>query len=95
VAVANRRAERAAFICEHVFEKTRPVLLVSHEENGDWQFLCGEFHDDGELPLVAGINHMWEDPTLRELMDLPEHFEAQRAAVGEAWMRTSVTDGEH
>ncbi|HMF88855.1 MAG TPA: hypothetical protein VK575_12315 [Gemmatimonadaceae bacterium] len=60
--------EVAAYVCSHVFEHERPILLVIHDE-GDWQFLCGGVHEDAETPRVIGLNHLVEtDPTLREVL---------------------------
>jgi hypothetical protein len=79
--------ERPVYLCSHVFENTRPVLLVSRAD-GDWQFLCGGEHDK-EVPSVVGFNHLLEkDPTLAELRDLPDEWEAERAGPGLPWRIT-------
>ena len=80
--------ELAAYVCSHVFENTRPILLVSRA-GGDWQCLCGGKHDPDEVPYVIGLNHLIErDPTLSELQDLSAEWEAERANVGDTWVRT-------
>ena len=82
------KRERAAFICQHVFDKTNPVLLVSHEDDGAWQFLCGAPHARDDVPLVAHANHLVEgDATVAEVFDLPQGWEAERASVGAGWVR--------
>ncbi len=81
------------YICPHVFEETMPVLLVSHEEDGDWQFVCGGLHDEEELPKVVGIGHLLKrDPTLIELAGLQPGYEAERAAVTDQWLITRIGD---
>ena len=86
------RSEQAAFVCSHVFQGTRPVLLVSRD-GGDWQFLCGGLHSAEEVPHVIGLQHLIEaDPALRGILDLPDGYEAERAAAGDAWLRRSVAD---
>jgi hypothetical protein len=35
------RIETAVFTTAKVLEDGFPVLMVSHDEEGDWQFLCG------------------------------------------------------
>ena len=83
--------EVVAYVCSHVFNDTRPVLLVSRA-GGDWQCLCGGGHDAGEVPNVVGLNHLFErDATLRELEDLPVEWEAERASVNDPWIRTRTT----
>jgi hypothetical protein len=82
--------EVLAYVCSHVFENTRPVLLVSRA-GGDWQCLCGGEHDSNEIPHVVGLNHLVErDSTLAELRELPDDWEAERANVGDAWIRTRI-----
>src|SRR4051812_23851699 len=33
-----------AYVCVHVFDSSRPILLVSRS-GGDWSFLCGAVHE--------------------------------------------------
>jgi hypothetical protein len=77
--------EYAAFICSHVFDNSRPILLVV-KSDGDRQFLCGDTHD--EIPRVVGINHLLDrDPSLHEVMDLPDNWEAERESPETLWRR--------
>jgi hypothetical protein len=72
------RQERhlGVFTCKRVAEGA-PILHVSHEEDGDWQFLCGGQHwsvqgvekDDGddELPEFAytiGLYQSYQQPEI-------------------------------
>jgi hypothetical protein len=83
--------EIGAFVCSHIFEASRPILLVSRED-GDWMFLCGAMHAEGEKYRFVGINHLVErDPGLRETLDLPDHFEAERDEQGGRWRRQPLT----
>ncbi len=45
--------ETACLTCTHVLDKSAPVKYVSHDEDGCWQFLCGEVHDTSEARMVA------------------------------------------
>lgn len=82
--------EITAYVCSHVFLDTQPIRLVSRED-GDWQLLCGGTHASHEIPHVVGLNHLIErDPTLIELHDLPDEWEAERKTVGSAWVRTKL-----
>jgi hypothetical protein len=78
-----------AYVRTHIYEGTRPVLLVSRCD-GDWCFLCGEDHDDDASSYrVVGVGYLFQKhPALKELMDLPDDWEAERSAVEEAWLRT-------
>lgn len=82
--------EIAAFVCSHVFERRSPVLLVIHTE-GDWQFLCGGEHDEEETPRVVGVTHLVdEDLGLRDVLDLPDAWEAERSSSASPWTRRPV-----
>jgi hypothetical protein len=84
--------EIATFICSHVFTSTHPVLLVAREQ-GDWMFLCGEMHYGDDDYHVAGRNHLLErDPTLHQVLDLDNGWEAERGFVGGPWTRR-IIDG--
>lgn len=80
------------YVCTHVFDGTKPVLLVVHDKDGDWSFVCGEPHENSaEAYRVVGVGHLtFRDPTLNECADLPAGFEAERSAVGRQWMRTKI-----
>lgn len=85
----------AVFICARVRDGA-PVLHVTHDADGDWQFLCGgdqhgEGQSDGAL-LACMECVVADDLTLNELADLCEHWTAARGHVGDVWRRHD--DGE-
>jgi hypothetical protein len=85
----SARRELAAFVCSHVFQDTRPILLASRAD-GDWQFLCGDVHE-GDTPRVVGVEHIFgRDPTVAALRDLPVDWEAERATADSPWIRRKV-----
>jgi hypothetical protein len=87
--------ESATFVCSHVFANTSPVLLVARE-NGDWMHLCGQLHQGDEEYRVVGVEHLFDrDPSLREVMDLADNTEAERAAVGMPWVRRALAPHEN
>ena len=84
-------------ICKHIFHEQRPVLLVEHDKDGDWSFMCG-FTDhstdtaDGEY-FVVGVGHLTDgDPTLDEISDLAPGWLAERREVGADWERLIAED---
>ena len=78
-----------AYVCIHVFDGVRPVLLVTRPE-GDWCLLCGENHeDDASAYRVVGIGHVLErDGSLLEVLDRAElgrgAYRAGRAMAAKA-----------
>jgi hypothetical protein len=74
------------FLCEHVFDRSLPILFVTHDHDGDWQFLCGEHtHEDGKPRLVCFGCIISRDPSLIELADMPRGWGADRATATDAW----------
>jgi hypothetical protein len=82
-----------AYVCIHIFEDVKPVLLVSRE-HGDWCFLCGDTHpEDASFYRVVGIGHVIGlDEDLESILDLLPNEEAERIAPGEPWMRTNLSE---
>lgn len=75
-----------SYVCIHVFEQTRPILLVDRS-NGDWSFLCGGLHpNDAAYYRVVGIGHVLDaDPSLASLSDLAPNCEAERKSMDKSW----------
>jgi hypothetical protein len=85
---------RAVFTSKRVTRAGRPVLLVVHDEDGDWQFLCGSTNRQKDAQLVS-LGHVIDlDPGLAELANLPEGWRASREAAGAAWTREPMRQGE-
>jgi len=84
-----------AYVCVHVFDSSRPVLLVSRSGR-DWSFLCGAEHEDtAENYRVVGKGHILDrDPTLSELADLVPNWEAERTSISEDWVRRPAQENE-
>jgi hypothetical protein len=80
-----------SYVCIHVFDRERPVLLVTRPD-GDWCFLCGAEHDDDASAYrVVGIGHILEhDVTLSEVLDLQPDWDAERAALGAPWIQKPI-----
>lgn len=68
----------ASFAYHHVFENSRPIVLVAHEDQVAFSLWSLSDHgDDGHL---VGVEYLAErDPTINECTDLPNEFEAQLA----------------
>ncbi len=84
-----------AYVCVHVFDSSRSVLLVSRS-GGDWSFLCGAEHEDSARNYrVVGRGHILDrDATLSELADLAQNWEAERTSIGDAWVCRPVPGDE-
>ena len=80
------------FLCAKVVERA-PILHVSHDRNGDWQFLCGGEHEDGGegMPRLAPLEQVLaQDPSIWSLADLAEGHVADRDALDAEWRMTET-----
>jgi hypothetical protein len=77
-----------AFVCERVRDGA-PVLFVSHDDDGEWQFLCGGDHsrpaegDRGVLFCLECV--VARDPSLNDVAELGLGRCAARDEVGGEW----------
>lgn len=83
--------KRACFTTRRVLDGM-PILLVSHDQDGDWQFLCGTTNEtkDGALVSLGGL--LTQDGTLSGVTDLPGGWRATRQKIGEAWVRSRIEE---
>jgi Domain of unknown function (DUF4262) len=76
-----------AYLSQTVFDKTETITHVSHDADGDWQFLGGKM-DEGGGPVLSCLHHpIDDDPSLEELHDLPLNCYATREKPGSPWQR--------
>jgi hypothetical protein len=68
-----------------VTEDRSPILLVFHDEGGDWQFLSSYEENEEQIVLVHLSHVLVWDPTIRSLKDLPEGWKAWRDSPEDAW----------
>lgn len=68
----------ACFTCCHVLDERKPILYVSHDEDGYWQFLCGGRHTEEDARIVSLANILEIDETVAALsqLDYGEYAEA-------------------
>ena len=75
------------FCTDKVAREKYPVLLVTHDDNGDWQFLDATTHEPGECVLLC-LGCVYEaDESLSDISDLPLGWSAERAGIGAPWER--------
>lgn len=78
----------AVFTCQHVLRDGHPILRVSHDCEGDWQFSCGGNHADGSggEPLLVCLKDMVDrDASVNDVATMCTSHSATRSAVGAAW----------
>jgi hypothetical protein len=82
---------RAAVTTKPVLDG-HPVLLVSRDQEGDWQFLCGTTNRTEDAKIVSLGCIFERDSTLAEVADLPGGWTASRKRKGAAWRREEAEE---
>jgi len=69
-----------------VIEDGRPILLVVHDADGEWQFLDGEDVTEEDARVVSLHFAISRDASLRSLVvSLPPGWQAWRSGPDQAW----------
>ena len=77
---------KACFTCDHVLSRERPILYVSHDSEGDWQFLCGQDDHTDENAKIISLRQATEiDQTINDLYEMPVGVGADRKTVKDKW----------
>ena len=84
----NDAKNTASITTKRIIEDDFPVLLVSHDDNGDWQFLCDTTNAPSDGRVVALEYFVENHPSIIELADLPMGWQAVREAVDQPWQRS-------
>ena len=72
---------------KRVIDEGYPTLLVTHDEDGDWQVLCGTTNESAD-GLVMCLGCLFQrDQSIGELADLPLGWRAWRDSLGAPWQR--------
>lgn len=61
---------QAVFTCLHIINESKPILYVKHDDEGDWQFLCGENHATEDARIIALQEIVRMDPGIRKISNL-------------------------
>lgn len=83
--------DRRVFTTRLVVEKGFPILVVSRDPDGEWEFLCGttdKTKDAREVLLGEVLDY---DERVAEVADLPVAWRAFRDAADSPWMQEPLS----
>lgn len=81
----RENTNKSVVACNHVLQGT-PALLVIHDGDGDWQFLCGkDGHTEQDIKIVALKQVVDIDPTLNQLYKMGKRKSAIRSSATATW----------
>ena len=79
--------ETAVFTTTYVLKENKPILYVSHDEDGAWQFHSGNAHVDTTSAMLVSLQNILDhDDTMNEVADLPIVHYAARDSSGAPWV---------
>lgn len=80
----------AIFTTKYVIELQKPILNVYHDQDGEWQFLCGTTNDSKDLKIVALRQIVKIDNSVNELFNLGLGEYAWRESLNDKWKRDQI-----
>ncbi len=81
---------KEVFTTVYVIEKDSPIVYVSHDMDGDWQFFGNEENveiDKARVVLLGEI--IKRDPSVKEVLDMPKGTAAYRKSIKSSWIKAS------
>lgn len=86
----NIDLEQVVFTTKYVIENNSPIIYVSHDLEGDWQFFGKEKNlteDDGRIASLGEIVEI--EPSIKEILWIPKGMQAWLDVTTKEWS-TSV-----
>lgn len=79
-----------AISTKNIINDGSPILKVSHDEDGTWQFLDGSSELNENDAMVVSLGTILNiDPTLKEILNLPLGSNAFRRDKYSTWIVTN------
>jgi hypothetical protein len=76
----------AVFTTKYVLEEKSVITSVVHDFEGAWQFFGREDDTRNEIARIVTLDEILKmDPSLEEILWIPEGTEAWRKAIGDEW----------
>ncbi|HET7857400.1 MAG TPA: hypothetical protein VFL41_13165 [Gaiellaceae bacterium] len=86
--------DHTVYTTRFVLEEDRPILLVSRDPDGEWEFLCTMTDDPKDAREVSLAFIVDQDPRVAEVADLPVAWRAFRDSPESPWLQRPFSPGE-
>jgi hypothetical protein len=80
----------AIYTTKYIIELEKPILYVYHEQNGDWQFVCGTTDNNEDVKIACLKDIIEIDNSLNELFNLGLGEYAYRKSINDKWQRDKI-----
>lgn len=79
----------AVYAVRAIADRRLPILVVHHDDDGEWQFQTDTPEDSDENVMVVALREILDlDQTVTETADLPCGWTARRSSPGAEWLRS-------
>ena len=75
----------AVLTSKYVLARESEIIYIAHHADGMWEFWGKEQIDESEIVVVALSDIINLDPTVLEVADLPNGFNALRESRNDKW----------
>lgn len=80
-------AETRVYTTRFVLDDDLPILIVAHDRDGGWEFLCGTTDKPKDAREILLGEALELDRRLREVADLPAGWRAFRDSPEAPWIQ--------
>jgi hypothetical protein len=82
-----------AFAHDAIFKTREPIVRVSHDDDGDWQFLDGVSTNASKNAMLVALSTVVQrDPSVLDVANLPIGWCATRSKPGSPWKRIALDE---
>lgn len=83
-----------AYSTYNVVRNGYPILTIAHDNDGDWQFLCGTPLEESDMSVVC-LGCMYEmHPFIAQFWNLPRGWIAWRENLDDEWHKEQLDADE-
>jgi hypothetical protein len=88
----NEPKNLAVFSIRQIIFDQKPILFVTHDEDGDWQFLGTETPLASDAVIVSLAEIVELDSSIKMLSGLQAGWEAWRSNRNDGWKKQKIAD---
>ena len=92
----NDSLDKAVFTTIHVVKEHSPIVWISHELDGDWQFMGNDpIEDFTKVAMVVSLGEIIKlDKSVLKVADLPMGYCATRKSKSDKWSINKIDYSE-
>ena len=81
----NESLNTAVLTSKYVMSQASPIVYIAHHDDGVWEFWGKEIIEEAEIMVVSLGQIIHIDPTVLDVADMPNEFNAIRDRRDSPW----------